>query len=123
MAKKIKNKQQILDQYTICSLWVVMSGFISLMFVKEVINQNYLIHLYVDSFVAIFAFFVVLHNLKKQYDLLKEFKWITIEIVAYICGLVVVVLTAKTPFDVSFLILVVGMIVSKKMVVKELNKK
>ena len=119
----MKLKQQIADQYTICSLWVVMSGFVSLTFVKEVINQNYLIHLYVDSLVAIVAFFVVLHNLKKQYDLLKDIKPVALEIVAYVLGLIVVILTAKSPFDISFLMLVIGMIVSKKMVVNELNKK
>ena len=123
MAKNIKQKQQIYDQYIICSLWVVMAGFIAISFVKEMINQHYLIHLYVDSFVAIVAFFVFLHNLKKQYDLCVNKKPVILEIAAFVCGLIAVVLSAKSPFDVSFLILVIGMLTSRKIFEKECNQK
>lgn len=123
MAKNIKNKQHIYDQYTICSLWVVMAGFIAISFVKEVINQNFLIHLYVDSFVAVVAFFVVVHNLKKQFDLWENKKPVIIEIGAFVCGLIAVILSAKSPFDVSFLILVIGMILSRKIIEKEFHQK
>lgn len=121
MAKKI-DKQQIIDQYTISGLWVTMSGFIVLNFIKELINQNFLIHLYVDSLIAIIALFVTIHNLKRQYSLLKDKKPFIVQVVALVFGLFVVVLTCKSPFDVSFLILVIGMITSKKMMITELNK-
>ena len=122
MAKKI-DKQQIIDQYTISGLWVTMAGFIVLSFLKELITQNYLVHLYVDSLIAIVALFVTIHNLKRQYTLLTDKKPFVVQIVALLFGLFVVVMTANSPFDVSFLILVVGMITSKKMIIKELNKK
>ncbi len=122
MAKKI-DKQQIIDQYTISGLWVTMAGFIVLSFVKELITQNYLVHLYIDSLIAVVALFVTIHNLKRQYTLLTDKKPFIVQIVALLFGLFVVVMTANSPFDVSFLILVIGMITSKKMMIKELNKK
>ncbi len=122
MAKKI-DKQLIIDQYTISGLWVTMAGFIVLSFIKELITQNFLIHLYVDSAIAVVALFVTIHNLKRLYDLLKDKKPFIVEAVALACGLFIAVMTASSPFDVSFLILVVGMITSKKMMVKQLNNK
>ena len=122
MAKKI-DKQQIIDQYTISGLWVTMAGFIVLNFVKELINQNFLVHLYVDSLIAVVALFVTIHNLKRQYNLLNNKKAFIIQVVALVSGLFVVVMTCKSPFDVSFLILVIGMITSKKIMIQEVNKK
>ncbi len=116
----MKNKQEMIDSYTITGLWLTMSASLCLMGVKGVLSQNYLIHFYVDSLVSIVAFYIMIHNLKKQYDLLKDKKPFIVQLVTLIVALVLVVLTYYSPFDFSFLILVIGMIINRKMFLKQL---
>lgn len=132
MRKSKANKKQLLEmrkenfeKYTISGLWITMCGYIVLLFIKELLTNNYLIHLYVDSLVAVFAFYITLHNLKTQYDLIELYKTskkpFTFQIFGLVTGLFVVIMTLKSPFDISFLILVLAYLTGKKMFEKELN--
>ena len=116
------NVNKRIDEYTISGLWITMFSFIVLSFIKEVINSNYMIHLYVDSLVAIISFYVVIHHLKKIYKLTSAIKPFLVWIVTLFLGLMVAIMMASSPFDITFLILVVGMMISKKMFIKQLNK-
>ena len=49
-----------------------MCGYIVLLFVKELLTDNYLINFSVDVLVAIVAFYITLHNLINQYKLISE---------------------------------------------------
>lgn len=131
--KKVKpNKKQLLEmkkqnfeKYTISGLWITMCGYIALMFVKEVMTNHYLIHLYVDSLVAVFAFYIALHNLMTQYHLIDMYKTskkpFIFQVAGLVIGLFIAIISAKSPFDISFLILVIAYLTGKKMFEKELN--
>jgi hypothetical protein len=116
----MKNKQEIIDKYTICGLWVTMSASIVLLCIKGVLAQNFLVNFYIDTLVGIIAFYVMIHNIKTQFGLLKEKTAFIVQIVSVVVGIVLTVLTCNSPFDFSFLILVIGMIVSRKIFIKQL---
>lgn len=121
----VKLKEEVLEKYAISGLWQTMCGYIVLIFVKELLTNNYLISFSVDVLVAIIAFYITLHNLVNQYKLIKEnnisMKPFSFQIFGFIVGLFVVIMTLKSPFDISFAILVVAFITSKKMFEKELS--
>ena len=121
----VKLKEEMLEKYLIAGLWQTMCGYIVLLFVKELLTDNYLISFSVDVLVAIIAFYITLHNLVNQYKLIKEnnisMKPFSFQIFGFIVGLFIVIMTLKSPFDISFAILVVAFITSKKMFEKELS--
>ena len=120
-----KIKTEILEKYTISGLWQTMCGYIVLLFVKELLTDNYLINFSVDVLVAIVAFYITLHNLVNQYKLISEHaiskKPFVFQIFGYVIGLFIVIITLKSPFDISFAILVIAFLTNKKLFEKELN--
>lgn len=120
-----KIKKEILEKYTISGLWQTMCGYIVLLFVKELLTDNYLINFSVDVLVAIVAFYITLHNLVNQYKLISEHgiskKPFVFQIFGYVIGLFIVIITLKSPFDISFAILVFAFLTNKKLFEKELN--
>ena len=111
-----KNKQE--DK-----LIQIMCAYIVFMFIKEILTHNFLINLYIDSLVGIVAFYIAAHNAFNQYKILNKYKLslrpFIVMIVTMIVGIFVIIMTLKSPFDISFLILVVGMITNKKIFEKE----
>ena len=79
----------------------------------------------VDVLVAIVAFYITLHNLVNQYKLISEHgiskKPFVFQIFGYVIGLFIVIITLKSPFDISFAILVIAFLTNKKLFEKELN--
>ena len=123
--KRLKEiKKEVLEKYIIAGLWQTMCGYI--LFIKELLTDNYLVSFSVDVLIAIIAFYVTLHNLVNQYKLIKEnrlsLKPFSFQIFGIIVGLFIVILTLKSPFDISFAILVIAFLTSKKMFEKELMK-
>lgn len=121
-----KQHIQDLEKYTISGLWQTMCGYIVLLFVKELMTGHYLIHFSVDILVTIIAFYITIHHLINQYQLIKQYhiplKPFIFQVFGFLTGLLVVILTYKSPFDISFLILVITFITNKKIFEKELNK-
>lgn len=119
-------KKQSLDKFVISGLWQTMCGYIVLLFIKELITGHYLIHFSIDMLVAIVAFYVALHNIMSEYKLIQRFQMTKKPIIMIVCTLVVAlfvaVIGAKSPFDISFVILVMGYIASKKIFENELNR-
>ena len=71
--KRLKEiKKEVLEKYIIAGLWQTMCGYIVLLFIKELLTDNYLVSFSVDVLIAIIAFYVTLHNLVNQYKLIKE---------------------------------------------------
>lgn len=118
-------KKDILERYTISGLWQTMCGYIVFMFIKELLTNNYLIHFSVDVLIAIVSFYIMLNNLVNQFNLIKQTKVskkpIIFQIVGFVVALFIVLITLKSPFDISFAILVAAFITNKKMFEKELN--
>lgn len=114
------------QKYTISGLWITMCGYIVFMFIKEFLTNHYLVHFSIDFFVAIVAFYVALHNVLNQYKLIKRYqlsmKPFSVELVGIVVGIFIVIMTLESPFDISFLILVVAYLTSKKIFEKELKK-
>lgn len=123
---QLLEKKENLEKYTISGLWQTMCGYIVLLFVKELMTDHYLIHFSIDILVAIVAFYITLHHLMNQYQLIKQYhitlKPFIFQVFGFLIGLLVVILTYKSPFDISFLILVITFITNKKIFEKELNK-
>lgn len=119
-------KKEIVEKYTIAGLWQTMCGYIVLLFIKELLTNNYLISFSIDILVAIVAFYITLHNLINQYKLIKEYnismKPFYFQIFGFIIGLFIVVITLKSPFDISFAILVVALLTNNRIFEKEFNK-
>ena len=119
-------RNEILEKYTIAGLWQTMCGYIVLLFIKELLTGNYLISFSIDILVAIIAFYIALHNLINKYKLIKKYnismKAFYFQIFGFIIGLFIVIITLKSPFDISFAILVVALLTNKRIFEKEFNE-
>lgn len=131
--KKINYKERIetirkadKQSYAISGLWLTMCGYIVLLFIKELLSGNYLIHFYVDSLVAVFALFITIHNFNTEVKIIKKHqlknKSIQIEIAGFIVSLFITVLMYNSPFDITFAILVIALLTNKKIFEKEMEK-
>lgn len=119
-------KKEILEKYTIAGLWQTMCGYIVLLFIKELLTNNYLISFSIDILVAIVAFYITIHNSINQYKLIKasniSMKPFYFQMFGFIVGLFIVIMTLKSPFDISFAILVVALLTNKRMFEKEIKE-
>lgn len=118
-------KKQGIDKFVISGIWQTMCSYIVLLFVKELITGHYLIHFSIDLLVAVVAFYIALHNIMNQYQLIQRYqitnKVLIVMMSTFVVALFIAIIGAKSPFDVSFLILVVGYIASKRIFDKEIN--
>ena len=102
-----------------------MTSYIALLFIKEFITKKYLIHFYVDSLIAAIAIVLTVLQIRMQYKTYKKMKIssrpLSITLLSLLCG---IILNALIPqgIDFSFLILVIGMIVSNRLCNKEWPK-
>lgn len=127
--KEELNRSQ--NNMSVSLIWCTMSSFIVLMFIKEVVMNHYMIHLYVDSAIAIVAFYIMLHQLHIELNILNMNKItkrpLVVMVVAIVAGLIVNIVAglssgAIAKFDFSFLILVVGMFTSRSIFIKQTKK-
>ena len=116
------------NNMSVSLIWCTMSSFIVLMFIKEVVMNHYMIHLYVDSAIAIIAFYIMLHQLHIELNILNMNKItkrpLVVMVVAIVAGMIVNIVAglssgAIAKFDFSFLILVVGMFTSRSIFIKQ----
>ncbi|WP_294581535.1 hypothetical protein [uncultured Thomasclavelia sp.] len=131
--KRIKFKDKIKEmknsdtqRYTISGLWITMCGYIVLMFLKEFLTDHYLIHISIDFLVAVFAFYITIYQFIRQYKIIKRYQLkiqaFSIQLIGVIISIFVVLMTLSSPFDISFLIMVIAFITSQKMIKKGMNK-
>lgn len=120
-----KKKEEAITKYTISGLWQTMSSYIVLLFVKELMTNHYLIHFSIDLLIAVIAFYITFYQLKGQYHLITSFqlsyKAFVVVMISFAVSLIIAILTAHQPFDITFLILVIGFITGKKIFEKELK--
>ena len=114
--------QQDREKLMVSMMVGTMTSYIALMFVKELINQKYLINFYIDSLVAVVALVLAFLQIKMQYKIYKErkisSKSLNITLLSILFALILNVLFPKG-IDFSFLVLVIGMIVSNRLCNKE----
>lgn len=131
--KKIYYKERIevmknhdKQHYMMAGLWITMCGYIVLLFVKEMLLQHYLVHFYIDSLVAVVALFITINNIKNEIKLIKRYqlslKPIVVEIVGFVVALMIAIFMYQSPFDITFVILVVALFTNKKIFEKEIDK-
>ena len=117
--------QQDREKLMVSMMVGTMTSYIALMFVKELINQKYLINFYIDSLVAVVALVLAFLQIKMQYKIYKErkisSKSLNITLLSILFALILNVLFPKG-IDFSFLVLVIGMIVSNRLCSKEWPK-
>ena len=109
--------QQDREKLMVSMMVGTMTSYIALMFVKELINQKYLVNFYIDSLVAVVALVLAFLQIKMQYKIYKErkisSKSLNITLLSILFALILNVLFPKG-IDFSFLVLVIGMIVSNR---------
>ena len=115
--------QQDREKLMVSMMVGTMTSYIALMFVKELINQKYLINFY--SLVAVVALVLAFLQIKMQYKIYKErkisSKSLNITLLSILFALILNVLFPKG-IDFSFLVLVIGMIISNRLCSKEWPK-
>ncbi len=120
--KKIKEEDK--QKYSISMILIIMCGYIVIAFLKEFLSQNYLIHFYVDSLIAVVAFFITIRQMLGIYHLIKKhdisLKPLTVMIVGFILSIIVTLLTYTSPYDMTFLLIVIASITSKRIYDKEM---
>lgn len=121
-----KIKKFDFEKYTISGLWLTMCGYLVLLFVKEFLTDRYLIGFSIDLIVAAIAMVVTFIGLKNHWNLIERYqltrKPFIMEVAGILVGLFVTIMTLKSPFDISFLILVIAHLFSKKLFKSELMK-
>jgi len=120
--KQIKEEDK--QKYSIATIIIIMCGYIVIVFLKEFLSQNYLIHFYVDTLIAVVAFYITIRQMFGVYHLIKKqdisFRPFIIMIVGFILSIIVTVLTYTSPFDITFLLIVIASITSKRIYDKEM---
>lgn len=125
MKKTNQKLNQDQQRYAMASLWQIMCGYIVILFIRELLTEHYLIHVSIDMLVAVIAFYIALNHTLRQYHILKEYSLkklpFIMVMVTYAAALFVAVMTIKSPFDISFVILVVGCLTGKRIFDKEIS--
>ena len=107
-------KQRDSNKYEMSGILLTMCIYIVLLFVKELVGNHYLINYYIDLLVAVIMLVISVKQLLNQRQLIKRyqvsFQPFIIEILFY-----------NSPFDITFVILVVAFFTSKKMYSKSLS--
>lgn len=129
----IKNLEKQLDMKTLykqratldyekfigASFWEVFMAFVVVQFFQNFLTGNYLLSFSIDIAIAILCFYVMLYQFRQKLRILQRYHMnqsvLFVDGVAFGFSLFVKVI-APTPFDVSFLFLVIAYFVNKKKV-------
>ena len=115
-----------IEQYNLTFFWQIMSSYIVIMFIQELLLDKYLINFTIDSFIGVISLFILIINLKIQFKILNEMKLkknsFIFGIITIVFALFTKIISIKSPYDLSFLILVIGILTAKKIFIKEVKK-
>ena len=117
-------KQRDSNKYEMSGILLTMCIYIVLLFVKELVGNHYLINYYIDLLVAVIMLVISVKQLLNQRQLIKRyhvsFQPFMIEIIGIVISLFSI-LFYNSPFDITFVILVIAFFTSKKMYSKSLS--
>ena len=124
--KKINQlKQKDLNKYEMSGILLTMCIYIVLLFVKELIGNHYLINYYIDLLVAVIMLCISIKQLLNQRKLIKRYQVsiqpFVLEISSIVISLLISIVFYNSPFDITFVILVIAFFTSKKMYSKSLS--
>ena len=118
-------KQKDLNKYEMSGILLTMCIYIVLLFVKELIGNHYLINYYIDLFVAVIMLCISIKQLLNQRKLIKRYQVsiqpFVLEISSIVISLLISIVFYNSPFDITFVILVIAFFTSKKMYSKSLS--
>jgi len=118
-------KQKDLNKYEMSGILLTMCIYIVLLFVKELIGNHYLINYYIDLLVAVIMLCISIKQLLNQRKLIKRYQVsiqpFVLEISSIVISLLISIVFYNSPFDITFVILVIAFFTSKKMYSKSLN--
>mgnify|MGYP000009410920 FL=1 len=118
-------KQRDFNKYEMSGILLTMCIYIVLLFVKELVGNHYLINYYIDLLVAVVMLCISVKQLLNQRNLIKRYQVSTqpfiVEIISIIISLLIAILFYNSPFDITFVILVIAFFTSKKMYSKSLS--
>lgn len=117
-------KQKDLNKYEMSGILLTMCIYIVLLFVKELIGNHYLINYYIDLLVAVVMLCISIKQLLNQRKLIKRYQVsiqpFVLEISSIAISLLISIVFYNSPFDITFVILVIAFFTSKKMYSKSL---
>ena len=118
-------KQKDLNKYEMSGILLTMCIYIVLLFVKELIGNHYLINYYIDLLVAVIMLCISIKQLLNQRKLIKRYQVsiqpFVLEISSIVISLLISIVFYNSPFDITFVILVIAFFTSKKMYSKSLS--
>lgn len=118
-------KQKDLNKYEMSGILLTMCIYIVLLFVKELIGNHYLINYYIDLLVAVVMLCISLKQLLNQRKLIKRYQVsiqpFVLEVSSIVISLLISIVFYNSPFDITFVILVIAFFTSKKMYSKSLS--
>lgn len=118
-------KQKDLNKYEMSGILLTMCIYIVLLFVKELIGNHYLINYYIDLLVAVIMLCISIKQLLNQRKLIKRYQVsiqpFVLEILSIVISLLISIVFYNSPFDITFVILVIAFFTSKKMYSKSLS--
>ena len=118
-------KQKDLNKYEMSGILLTMCIYIVLLFVKELIGNHYLINYYIDLLVAVIMLCISIKQLLNQRKLIKRYQVsiqpFVLEISSIMISLLISIVFYNSPFDITFVILVIAFFTSKKMYSKSLS--
>ena len=118
-------KQKDLNKYEMSGILLTMCIYIVLLFVKELIGNHYLINYYIYLLVAVIMLCISIKQLLNQRKLIKRYQVsiqpFVLEISSIVISLLISIVFYNSPFDITFVILVIAFFTSKKMYSKSLS--
>ena len=118
-------KQKDLNKYEMSGILLTMCIYIVLLFVKELIGNHYLINYYIDLLVAVIMLCISIKQLLNQRKLIKRYQVsiqpFVLEISSIVISLLISIVFYNSPFDITFVILVIAFFTSRKMYSKSLS--
>lgn len=118
-------KQKDLNKYEMSGILLTMCIYIVLLFVKELIGNHYLINYYIDLLVAVIMLCISIKQFLNQRKLIKRYQVsiqpFVLEISSIVISLLISIVFYNSPFDITFVILVIAFFTSKKMYSKSLS--
>lgn len=101
----------LVGQFRMSGLVCIMAGTVVMMFIGEIIHQEYMINFSVDAIAAVIALVFLYSNLKSQISLVKQFgkgtSYIVMDVLAFLAALIFK-LTLPAAFDVSLIIFLIA---------------
>lgn len=122
----ITNMKQIdLQKYNFSGIWEVISFGLVLMYIVNLANKTFVINPFIDNLVAAVFLAIALRCLMIRINVIKtyqlNFKYMTIEIITLVLCFFLKLITRQV-IDITFLLLVIMYLFTKKQVTKQMNQ-